>query len=176
MRGMRGQYSVSNAFLPRFEGSTFSSLISNTASHLNPSFPNTDAMLGSHVRKDRDGFKSLNKKKENHHQGGWLTEKECAFPGHFWRYSWGLTHNSYFTCWITFLCMCFMFCFLSLCLMFNCSVPKFCWRELRNGLNGSKCGYHRSKTWPELNIVKAAIWPSLNKYFVHLNRQKKNQL
>lgn len=37
-------------------------------------------------------------------KGGWLIEKECAFPGLFWRYSWGLSHND-FIYWITF-CEC----------------------------------------------------------------------
>lgn len=63
---MKGQCSGSNVFLPKFEGSTFSSLISNIVSHLTPDFPNTNAMLGSLVRKARDGFKSPEKKKEDH--------------------------------------------------------------------------------------------------------------
>lgn len=63
---MKGQYSVSNAFLPKPEGSTFSSLISNIISHLTPDLPNMNATLGSHVRKARGGFKSPEKKKENH--------------------------------------------------------------------------------------------------------------
>lgn len=63
---MKGQYSVCSGFLPKFEGSTFSSLTSNTVSHLTPDFPNTNAMLGSLVRKARDGFKSPEKKKEDY--------------------------------------------------------------------------------------------------------------